>query len=177
MIGTSSFCCEDNPQEWMDSNSEENPCDQGWYNEWAQSAYFSAQITQSSKDLISLYLVVGKSRGGTYVWRLVQPLTADAATGQPFAPPEQLHTLDMGMLRESVRNEFEQLNLGSFSQNREDWFTDLNSFETKFKNSLFGNPFVVKNGEWHWLLNGAPDLCNAAQTVWPIPTGVSFQPS
>lgn len=176
MIGERSYCCQDSPQEWTDNRWGDQYCDhEGWYWEWAESNWFWADIMPTSPDIISLYLGVGKNRGGSRVWRIAKPLTVHTATGHVITPPDTLQTLSIVALRDSIRSEFNRLNLGQ-SELGSGVFSDLSMVEEIFMRRLTDNPFVVRNGEWHWLLTGAPDLYNAAQTVWTIPTGVAFEP-
>ena len=161
MIGTKNHCCD-------------HPDCEGALNvgEWTWLKY---ELQQLDNDVISILMRAIKSWGGSGTGFYPHPIVVSAETGLKLTLPAALSDVSMVDLAAAMKQEFIDGNacdggLEKWSQDQEQlrgwYFADLKK----------GHPFVVKNGEWHWVKVGHPRHCNAGHRLWTIPTGVKFEP-
>ena len=102
-------------------------------------------------------------------------INVSGSTGLTLAPPETVRDVSMGHLAKEMKRVFIEGKACLFHADR--WSQDIDQLSEWYQEALEEqDAFVVKDGEWHWVINGHPDHCNAGQTTWAIPTGVGFDP-
>ena len=166
IIGSQDHCCRDDPAEGFDCEEE------GYYHQ-RSSVDFS--VRQVDENVISIMMYATKNWGGSATGFHPQPIVVSAKTGLKLPLPDALSDVSMVDLAAAMKQEFIDGDacdggLEQWSQGHEQlrgwYFADLKK----------GHPFVVKDGEWHWVKVGHPRHCNAGHRLWTIPTGVAFEP-
>jgi len=170
IIGSKDNCCRDNPAEGLKCEEE------GYYHETTRITFDELQLDD---DVISILLYATKNWGGTTVSWLLHPISVSAKTGLPASLPDALSDVSMVELAAAMKQEF--IDGDACDQGIEEWSQELDQLRgwyfADLQNDLQnGRPFVVKNGEWHWIKVGHPRHCNAGYQLWTIPTGVGFEP-
>jgi len=165
-IGSKDHCCRDNESAGID-------CQQEGY--WRETTWLRYELMQCDADVVSVLLVASKSWGGSGVGRKFMTINVSGSTGWTLAPPETVRNVSMGHLAKEMKRVFIEGKACMF--NEESWSQDIDQLSEWYQEALEElDAFVVKDGEWHWVINGHPDHCNAGQTTWAIPTGVRFAP-
>lgn len=172
MIGTESHCCE------KLTPGEDGYCgDMLNVGEWTWLEY---EVQQLDEDVVSILLSNAKNWGGSGTWFYSHPIVVSAKTGLPISPPEVWPTLSMVTLKNRLPNIFTadpcaQSLWKSKSDSEKDSF--LLAFINGLKSDMKENPqLVVKNDEWHWVVDDHNGFSNACHRLWTIPTGVKFEP-
>ena len=166
MIGTKNHCC-DHPNCECALN----------VGEWTWLEY---EVQQLDEDVVSILLSNTKNWGGSGTWFYSHPIVVSAKTGLPISPPEVWPTLSMVTLKTRLPGIFtadpcaESL-WKSKSDSGKDSF--LLAFINGLKTDMQENPqLVVKDDEWHWVVDDHNGFSNACHRLWTIPTGVMFEP-
>ena len=166
MIGAKSHCCD-------------HPNCEGALNvgEWT---WLEFEVQQLDEDVVSILLSNAKNWGGSGTWFYSHPIVVSAKTGLPISPPEVWPTLSMVTLKNRLPNIFTADPCAkslweSKSKSLKDSF--LLAFINRLKADMKENPqLVVKNDEWHWVVDDHNGFSNACHRLWTIPTGVAFEP-
>ena len=116
-----------------------------------------------------------KNWGGSGTGWYPHPTVVSAKTGLQLPLPDALDDISMVDLAAAMKQEF--INGEACDLSLQEWSQDLEQLRGwYFADLKRGHPFVVKNGEWHWVKVGHPRHCNAGHRMWTIPTGVAFEP-
>ena len=171
IIGSKDHCCRDNPASGVNCEEE------GYYHQLS-GVDFSVQ--QVDENVVSILLHATKNWGGSGTGFYPHPIVVSAKTGLPFSPPEVWPTLSMVTLKNRLPGIFTADPCAkslwmSKSDSEKDSF--LLAFINGLKTDMQENPqLVVKDDEWHWVVDDHNGFSNACHRLWTIPTGVKFEP-
>jgi len=166
MIGTKSHCCN-------------HPNCEGALNvgEWTWLEY---EVQQVDEDVVSILMSNAKNWGGSGTWFYSHPIVVSAKTGLPYSPPEVWSTQSI----ETLKNQLPDIFMADpcVKSGREEMSDPFNepvllALIEGLKADMENNPqLVVKNDEWHWVMDDHCRFSNACHRLWTVPTGVAFEP-
>jgi hypothetical protein len=166
MIGSKDHCCRNNPAEGINCEEE------GYYHETTRITFDEQQMNE---DVVSVLMYATKNWGGSMASWFLHPISVSAKTGLKLPLPDALSDVSMVDLSTAMKQEF--IDGEACDGGLQEWSQDLDQLRGwYFADLKKGQPFLVKNGEWHWVKVGHPRHCNAGHQLWTIPTGVAFEP-
>jgi hypothetical protein len=172
IIGTKSHCCENL------TPGEDGYCgDMLNVGEWTWLEY---EVQQVDEDVVSILMSNAKNWGGSGTWFYSHPIVVSAKTGLPYSPPEVWSTQSI----ETLKNQLPDIFMADpcVKSGREEMSDPFNepvllALIEGLKADMENNPqLVVKNDEWHWVMDDHCRFSNACHRLWTVPTGVAFEP-